>query len=528
MIFRSPYPDRTIPEVPLTPFVMQKARQLGDKPALIDGPSGRTITYKQLDGAIRLVGASLAKRGFGKGDVFAIYSPNLPEYAVAFHAVSLLGGTNTTINPLYTAEELTAQLKDANAKYLLTIPQFIDKAFQAAEASGIQEVFVLGEAAGATPFASLMQSDGQVPQVQINPREDVVALPYSSGTTGLPKGVMLTHYNLVANIVQSDGIEAVTDNETLIAVLPFFHIYGMEVLLNISLYHGATLVTVPRFDLEQFLKIMQDYGITRAHLVPPIVLALAKHPVVDKYDLSKLKVITSGAAPLSDDVTRKAAQRLGCIIKQGYGMTEASPITHVAPDDPARIKDGTVGLPIPNTEYKIVDYETGKELGPHEVGEVWIRGPQIMKGYLNNPDATAITVDKDGWLHSGDIGVADEEGYLSIVDRAKELIKYKGFQVAPAELEAILLSNPAIADAAVIPSPDDEAGEVPVAYVVLKGEITPKQIMDYVAERVAPYKKIRRVVITQQIPKSTSGKILRRILVQQENAEIAAQRGANA
>ncbi len=525
MISRSPYPDRTIPEVPLTPFVLQKAEQLGDKPALIDGPSGRTITYKQLAGAVRLIGASLARRGLGKGDVFAIYSPNVPEYAVAFHAVSLVGGVNTTINPLYTADELTAQLKDANAKFLLTIPQFIDKAFQAAEASGIQEVFVFGEAEGATPFASLLQSDGKLPAVTINPREDVVALPYSSGTTGLPKGVMLTHYNLVANIVQTEGIENITETEKLIAVLPFFHIYGMEVLLNISLYYGSTLVSMPRFDLEQFLKIMQDYQITRAHLVPPIILALAKHPIVDNYNLSALKVITSGAAPLSEDVARKVTERIGCVVKQGYGMTEASPVTHVNPDEPGKLKLSTVGVPVANTECKIVDYETGQELGPGEVGEVWIRGPQIMKGYLNKPEATASTLDREGWLHSGDIGVIDEEGYLSIVDRAKELIKYKGFQVAPAELEAILLSHPAIADAAVIPSPDEEAGEVPAAYVVLKGEITPKEIMDYVAERVAPHKKIRRVVITQQIPKSTSGKILRRMLVEQENAEISGAAG---
>jgi acyl-CoA synthetase (AMP-forming)/AMP-acid ligase II len=310
MIFKSPYPDATIPEVPLTPFTLQKAATLGDKPALIDGPTGRTITYQQLAGATRLIGASLIQRGFNKGDVFAIYSPNLPEYALAFHAVSLVGGVNTTINPLYTADELAQQLKDSKAKFLLTIPQFVDKAFQAAEQSGIQEVFVFGEAEGATPFASLLQSDGKIPDIPINPREDLVALPYSSGTTGLPKGVMLTHYNLVANICQTDGIEAMSEDERVIAVLPFFHIYGMEVLMNICLYHGGTLVTMPKFDLEQFLKIMQDYKITRAYLVPPIVLALAKHPIVDQYDLSNLKIIMSGAAPLSEDTARAAGRRL--------------------------------------------------------------------------------------------------------------------------------------------------------------------------------------------------------------------------
>jgi acyl-CoA synthetase (AMP-forming)/AMP-acid ligase II len=279
---------------------------------------------------------------------------------------------------------------------------------------------------------------------------------------------------------------------------------------------------MPKFDLEQFLKTIQDYGITRAHLVPPIVLALAKHPIVDQFNLSSLKRITCGAAPLSEDTAQKAAQRLGCVVKQGYGMTEASPVTHINPDEPGKVRGGAAGVTIRNTETRIVDYETGKDLAVDEVGEVWVRGPQVMKGYLNQPEATARTVDTEGWLHTGDIGRMDADGNLFIVDRLKELIKYKGFQVAPAELEAVLLSNPAIADAAVIPSPDEEAGEVPVAYVVLKGEITPQAIMDYVAERVAPHKKLRRIVITQQIPKSASGKILRRILVQQENAEIAA------
>lgn len=521
MIFRSPYSDATIPEVPLTPFVLQQAERLGDKPALIEGASGRTITYEELAAGVRRVGSSLIKRGMKKGDVFAIYSPNLPEYAVAFHAVSLIGGVNTTVNPLYTAEELAHQLCDCNARFLLTVPQFLDKAFQAAEAAGIEEVFVFGEAEGATPFASLLQGDGELPDISINPKEDLVVLPYSSGTTGLPKGVMLTHYNLVANVVQTDGIESISEGETLIAVLPFFHIYGLEILLNMCLYHGATLVTMPRFDLEEFLKIMQNYKVTRAHLVPPILVALAKHPMVDQYDLSSLQRITSGAAPLSGELGSAVGERLGCIVKQGYGMTEASPVTHITPDQRERVRPGTVGVAVRNMEYKIVDHETGKELEIGELGEVWVRGPNVMKGYLNQPEATAKTIDADGWLHTGDIGMADEEGYLTIVDRAKELIKYKGFQVAPAELEALLLSHPAVADAAVVPSPDEEAGEVPVAYVVLKGETTPNEIIEFVAQRVAPHKKIRRVMIIQQIPKSASGKILRRVLVEQERDAVA-------
>lgn len=516
MIFKSPYPDVAIPEMALTPFVLQHAQQLADKPALIDGPSGRALTYGQLAGAIQKVAAGLAGRGFNKGDVFAIYSPNLPEYAVAFHGVALAGGVNTTINPLYTVGELAFQLNDAGAKYLLTIPQFLDKALEAADESGVEEVFVLGEAEGATPFAELLAGDGSAPKVDINPRQDLVVLPYSSGTTGYPKGVMLTHHNLVANCCQIESTGIINRSDRVLAILPFFHIYGMEVVLNHALQMGATVVTMPRFDLEQFLQLMQNHQITYAPLVPPIVLALAKHPLVDQYDLSKLEMITCGAAPLSEDLAAACSNRLGCLLGQGYGLTETSPVTHVNPRDPAKIRWAAAGLIVPNTECQVVDIETGQPVGPNENGEIWVRGPQVMQGYLNNPDATAACIDSNGWFHTGDLGHADEDGYFYIVDRLKELIKYKGMQVAPAELEGVLLSNPAISDAAVIPSPDEEAGEVPKAFVVLKGDITPDEIMSFVAERVAPHKKIRRVEIVEQIPKSASGKILRRVLVAQE------------
>ncbi|MGI8588857.1 MAG: 4-coumarate--CoA ligase family protein [Chloroflexia bacterium] len=518
MIFHSPYTTVTIPEVPLTPFVLGRTEQFGDKPALIDGPTGRTITYRQLAEMVRRVAAGLAARGFAKSDVFAIYSPNLPEYAVAFHGVSLAGGINTTINPLYTADELAYQLNDARAKYLLTIPAFLDKALEAAGKSGVKEVFVFGEAEGATPFSALLETDGPPPEVQINPREDLVALPYSSGTTGLPKGVMLTHHNLVANVCQIVEPEPLGEKDTTIAILPFYHIYAMELILNYGVYCGATMVTMPRFDMQQFLELLQNHGVTRAYIVPPIVLGLTQHPLVDKYDLSKLEMLFSGAAPLGENVARAAAERLGCRIKQAYGLTETSPATHINPEDPARIKIGSIGPPVANTDCKLVDPESGTELGPNEVGELWIRGPQVMKGYLNRPDATAAMIDADGFLHSGDMAYADEDGYFYIVDRLKELIKYKGLQVAPAELEALLCSHPSVADAAVIPSPDAEAGEIPVAYVVLKGDATGDEIMSFVAARVAPHKRIRRVTMVDTIPKTTSGKILRRVLVERERA----------
>lgn len=519
MIFRGPYPDVTIPEVSLTDFIFKSIDEFKDKPALIDGPTGRALTYAEFADAVRCAAASLAKKGFKKGDVFAIFSTNCPEYAIAFHAVAMLGGINTTLNPLYTADEAEHQLRDAGARSLVTAPQFLDKAREAAQRAGIEELLVFGDGDGATPFDSLLQSDGDVPYVEIDPREDLVALPYSSGTTGLPKGVMLTHYNLIANMCQMDGLDYFSCDDILLCVLPLFHIYGLVVVLNMGLYLGATIVMMPRFDLEQFVGLIQKYRVTLSHVVPPIILKLARDPIIDKYDLSSLKMIFSGAAPLGPELSRECMERLGCGIRQGYGMTETSPVTHSSPADAVKMKLGSVGTAAPSSECKLLDPATGEELGPNQEGELCVRGPQVMKGYLNNPEATARTIDPDNWLHTGDIGYADADGHFFIVDRVKELIKYKGFQVAPAELEAVLLTHPAVADAAVIPCRNDEAGEVPKAFVVRKVDTSPEAIMDFVAARVAPHKKVRAVEFIDQIPKSLSGKILRRVLIEKERSK---------
>ena len=523
MIYHSPYPDIEVPDTPLTPFVLRHAERLTDTPALVDGPTGRTLTYGELAAGVRSAAAGLAELGFGKGDVFAVYSPNLPEYAVAFHAVARLGGIVTTLNPLNTVEEAAHQVEDAGARYLLTVPPMAEKAREAARRAGLEELFVFGQADGATPFGELTQDGGTPPDVAVDPAEDLVALPYSSGTTGLSKGVMLTHRNLVANLLQGDAAGFLAEEEaTVLGVLPFFHIYGLTVVLNYGLYRGATIVTMPRFDLEGMLELVQEHRVTHANLVPPILLALSQHPIVDAYDLSSLKEVGSGAAPLGTNVARACWERIGCRVREGYGLTETSPVTHTNPADPDGIRLGSVGPPVSGTECRIVDVGTGEELGPGEKGEIWIRGPQVMKGYFSRPDATATTIDGDGWLHTGDIGYADEDGYLYVVDRLKELIKYKGYQVAPAELEAILLDHPAIADAAVIPSPDEEAGEGPKAFVVLEEEVPDEHIMAFVEERVAPYKKVRRVEAVDEIPKSASGKILRRVLVEEEREAASA------
>jgi len=518
VIFQSRKPDVHLPDSDLTTVVLHQAHIHGDRTALIDGITGNSLTFSELEQQINKFAAGLALRGFSKGDVFAIFCPNVPEYAVVFLGVAAAGGINTTVNSLYSTNDLIHQFKDSGAKFLLTIPEFLDRALPAAAECNIEEVFVLGEAANATSYSELLDNNGERPTIPIDPKHDLVALPYSSGTTGLSKGVMLTHANLIANMVLSCEMNHVDETDKLIGVLPFFHIYGMVLILNLAIYRGTTLVTMPRFDLEAFLKIIQTHRITCLNLVPPLILALAKHPMVDNYDLSSVRIIGSGAAPLGQDLEQACAKRLNCQIYQGYGLTEVAGASHVLPAAEARNKPGSVGPVLPNTRCKVIDTETGAELGANERGEVLIAGPHVMPGYLNNPEATSQCIDADGWFHTGDIGYGDEDGYFFIVDRVKELIKYKGYQVAPAELEALLLSHPSIADAAVIPSPDEEAGEIPMAFIVMKEPISAAEIIQFVAQNVAPHKKIRKLQFVAEIPKSAAGKILRRLLVEQERA----------
>jgi acyl-CoA synthetase (AMP-forming)/AMP-acid ligase II len=516
MIFTSPHPAVTIPDIGVTEYVLRRAQELGDKPALIEGPSGRTYTYRQLPEYINRLASGFADHGLAKGEVFAIYSPNLPEYALAFHAVATLGLATTMVPPLFTDEEIVRQLGDSGAKYLLTIPQLMGKARAVADASGISKLFVIGEADGAVPFASLLKGEDKPSGVEIDFREDLVALPYSSGTTGFPKGVMLTHRNLVSMLRLMEANEAFNENDTMVCVVPMYHLYGLHIVVNLGLSQGATIITVPRYDLDQFLQVLEQYKVTVAPLVPPLVLALSRAPQVEEHDLSALRVIHCGAATLADHIASACSRRLGCQIKYGYGMTEVSPLSHASLADTRTHKPGSVGYCLSNTECKIVDYTTGAELGPDQEGEIWVRGPQVMKGYLGKPEATAEMIGPDGWLRTGDIGYSDNDGRLFVVDRLKELIKTNGRQVAPAELETLLLSHPSIVDAAVIPSPDEMAGEVPKAFVVLKKDATAEEIMNFVAGRVAPYKRIQRVEFVSEIPKSPAGKILRRVLKDRE------------
>jgi 4-coumarate--CoA ligase len=514
VIHASPLPDIEIPDVPLSTLIIDPAPARGDKAALIDGPTGRVLTYAELDRQVRELAGGLRARGLETGDVVALMAPNSPEYAVIFHAVAFAGLVITTINPTYTADEVHHQFHDAGAKLAITVSGILPVVQTAARDTGVATIALLDDvppdADGVVSFASLF-GEPLAEQVPVD-LDAVVVLPYSSGTTGLSKGVMLTHRNLVANVEQVRTGGQFRADDVVMGCLPFFHIYGMQVIMNTALAAGGTVVTMPRFDLVQFLELHQKHGITYSFVAPPIVVALAKHPVVDQYDLSHVKYMMSGAAPLSAEVGEEAAARLKCEVVQGYGMTELSPVSHMTP--PGRYKPGSVGVTASNTETAIVDPATGEFLGLDVDGEVWVRGPGVMKGYLNNPEATAATIDADGWLHTGDVGHIDADGHLYVVDRIKELIKYKGFQVPPAELEALLLTHPAVADAAVIGAPDDEAGEIPSAFVVLKPDTNASEddITAFVASQVAHYKQVRKLTFVDAIPKSPSGKILRRIL----------------
>ncbi|MFT7473608.1 MAG: acyl-CoA synthetase (AMP-forming)/AMP-acid ligase II [Verrucomicrobiales bacterium] len=512
MIFTSPLPDVEIPSgISITEYTLRMADELADAPAIIDGPSGRTQTFAELKQGIELVAGSLAARGFGPGHTLGLMAPNIPEYASFFHGAAFAGGTVTTINPTYTAGEVHHQLMDSDASILVTISMFLDVAREAMIGTNVTELATIDPVEGVPSIFDFLSSPPLTEQVPVDTASTPVVLPYSSGTTGKSKGVVLSHDNLTANIEQCKHMLTYTSGDVALAILPFFHIYGMQVLMNGLLANGVTIVTMPRFDLEQALTIVQDHKVSWFFAVPPIVLALAKHPLIDQYDTSSIKVVFSGAAPLSAELGEEAAERLGCAVIQGYGMTELSPVSHAT--IPGQGKPGSSGVTISNTECRIVDLE-GNDLGVNEDGELWIRGPQVMKGYLNNEEATKETIDQDGWLHTGDVAHIDEDGFIFIVDRIKELIKYKGFQVPPAELEGLLLTHPAVADSAVIGIPDDEAGEIPKAFITLKpgAEATAEEIQDFVAGQVASYKKIRLVEFIPVIPKSASGKILRREL----------------
>ncbi|KAI0210845.1 4-coumarate--CoA ligase 1 [Lamellibrachia satsuma] len=520
-IIRSPFRDLTIPsDVSLIGHMFDDFGRYGNLTALVDGVSGRKTTYSELQSKLFRVASALWRLGIRKGDVVTLFSENSPEFLVMFLSLAAAGAVVSAVNPVYTPGELAHAITHSKAKLLIASTASIEVAKQAANAAKFaqKDIVVFGEAADCRPFSTLLQDDGKCfpDNLDWEPQEDLVALPFSSGTTGLPKGVMLTHYNLVANVDQTrtgDVLDYESGEDVLLGVLPWFHIYGQVVVALAGLKAGTSLVSMPKFSPELFLELIKNYKPTFLHVVPPIMLFLAKHGMVDKDDFSSVHTFVTAAASCGLETSREVRDRLGIPrIRQAYGLTESSPITHVNPRENYRYE--TCGFVVPNTDYKVVDISTGENLGRGLEGEVCIRGPQIMKGYLNNEEATRKTV-KDGWLFTGDVGLADHDGHMVLTDRIKELIKFKGFQVAPAELEALLVTHPAVADSAVIGQRDERAGEVPRGYVVLKPNlhVSEEELLKFIAEQVAPYKQLRGgIEFRKEIPKSASGKILRRIL----------------
>ncbi|CAI9280679.1 unnamed protein product [Lactuca saligna] len=524
IIFRSKLPDIYIPKhLPLHSYCFENISDFSERPCLIDGATGEVHTYAEVELTSRKVASALHQHGINKGDVIMILLPNSAEFVYSFFGASYLGAISTMANPFFTAAEITKQAKASSAKIIITQSAHVPKVRDFASENSVKIVCIDSAPEGCLHYSELISGDEtKLPVVEIS-SDDVVALPYSSGTTGLPKGVMLTHKGLVTSVAQQvDGENPnlwIHKEDVLICVLPLFHIYSLNSILLCGLRAGAAILIMQKFDIVPFLQLIEKYKVTIGPFVPPIVLTIANNEeLVDKYDLSSIRTVMSGAAPLGKELEDTVRMKFpNAKLGQGYGMTEAGPVLAMClafAKEPFDIKSGACGTVVRNAEMKIIDPETGASLPKNQRGEICIRGDQIMKGYLNDPEATKSTIDSEGWLHTGDIGYIDDDDELTIVDRLKELIKYKGFQVAPAELEALLLTHPDISDAAVVPMKDEAAGEVPVAFVVksVDSSITEDDIKKFIHKQVVFYKRINRVFFIDAIPKSPSGKILRKDL----------------
>ncbi|KAH7073870.1 hypothetical protein BKA63DRAFT_445156 [Paraphoma chrysanthemicola] len=535
MPIESPYPAITVPEVDVwTYYLENNAREYPDDHVLfVEVAAGRKLTFEQLYKQSQLFGGGLQQQfNWQKGDVLATMTPNNIDLIPTTFGTLLVGGVVCPLNFLYTVDELATQLTSSKAKALVTNVVCLDVARKAAAKVGLpaNRILLVGDGDQSKEFQLVSSLRGTKPstdKVIINPKEDLAYLVYSSGTTGLPKGVMLTHENIVANATQATVADQGATHwkaDKILGFLPMYHIYGVAVLMLAPVDRGTTTYIMQNFDLAKFCKTVQDDKITMAYIVPPVALALAKHPMIDQYNLKSLRYLHTSAAPTPNEVIISLHDRLKIPIRQGYGLSEASPgaasqrIEHW--NDPI----GTSGRLYPSLSLKIE--MNGKEVPTGEEGELCLKGPNVFKGYYNNPQATAEAFDADGWYHTGDIGKVDERGNIFITDRLKELIKYNGFQVAPAQLENLLLGHPAVADVAVTGVYNkDKTTELPRAYIVPaaghKGDNKlEEELHKWLNERVSPHKKLRGGIrFIDAVPKSNAGKILRRVLKEQAKAE---------
>lgn len=526
MEWTSPKPDLAIPDLPLTDFLLGGLRpQDLDRIAVLDHQSGESLTYGQVVNQTDAFATWLAARGLGTGSVVAICLPNCPTYLPVFHGAARSGAASTLVNASYTADEIARQLEITRAAVLVAHAGVADRALAAARTAGLDEdavVLVGAEPAGAVvAWGDVLATPPDPPVVDIDPARHVVALPFSSGTSGLPKAVMLTHRNLLANLLMFDDLVAHLDVDLpVLAFLPYSHVFSLNVSLNWSLYRRSTQYTLSSFDPMVMLAAIQERRPALLCLVPTVAVFLAKHPAVTAFDLSSLRLVVSGSAPLAAPLATAVEQRVGARVIQGYGMTELSTCTHVVPPDRPDIDPGSVGFALRNVRFRVVDPASGRDVdvpatGPSEPGELWCSGPNVMLGYFGVPADADATLDAAGWIHTGDLVTVDAAGVVHVVDRLKELIKRQGLQIAPVELECVLAQHPDVADAAVLGVTSASAtDQTPVALVQLRPDAAASgpDLLRFVADRVAPHKQLGGVHFVPTIPRSAAGKIQRRKL----------------
>jgi long-chain acyl-CoA synthetase len=510
-----------IPNVTLTDILKERAAQYSDKIALTF--YDKEITYKELARLVEIFASSLQKRGVKKGDRVAIMLPNCPQYVIAYYGILRVGAIVTQANPMLVERELTHILQDSGSETIIIYDAIYPRLKAVQDDTQIKNVIVVSLQPTETSYAPdltfpefLNLGNGQVQSATIEPEHDIAVLQYTGGTTGRSKGAMLTHRNLVANVMQcAEFYKEILKygEERYLTVIPLFHVFAMTAGMNMSIYVGANNILLPRFDLQEVLNTIRDKQPTFFPGVPTMYVAITNYPGVEQYGINSIRVCNSGSAPMAVELMREFERKTGAIVLEGYGLSEASPVTHCNPPFAQR-KPGTVGIGLPMTEYKVVDVATGtEEVKPGELGELIIRGPQVMKGYWNMPEETAVTL-RDGWLYTGDIAMVDEDGYVSIIDRKKDMIIASGYNIYPREIEEVLYEHPAVREAVVIGVPDAYRGETVKAILVLKEDktVSEEDILDHCRQNLAAYKVPRIIEFRQELPKTNVGKILRRVL----------------
>jgi long-chain acyl-CoA synthetase len=502
--------------------VLESCRRNAGKTALVDTSCNRRVTYAEYGELVESLAHGLVSAGLAPGEVVAIFLPNSWEFAIAYHAATLAGGIPTLLNPAYREREVRYQLENSDAVFLITDAPLIE-GINLSGLPRLRRIFsTRQQGSGCEPFGNLLRASSfaaALPRPADDSARTLAALPYSSGTTGLPKGVMLSHYNLVANVYQliGPGASMLSEADVMLCFLPLYHIYGLTVGLTLSLALGLTLVLMPRFDVQKLCALAMQEGVTFMPMVPPAINALCQVAAAGGFPQNhRIRWIKSGAAPLAPELARRLSELTGIAVNQGYGMTEASPVTHVGYLTPPEMnRPASIGQPLALTDCRILDLDD-REVAVGEPGELVMRGPQFMLGYWKEPQATAAVM-RDGWYYSGDIVSTDADGFYYVLDRRKEMIKYKGFPVAPAEVESVLLEHPAVRDCGVVAKPDVHAGEIPCAFVVLRENFTASSALDgelraFVADRLAHHKQPREVHFVDAVPRTRSGKVLRREL----------------